>query len=70
MKALAHHFFSRLSPEHKAVVDAVVFRDLTVAAAARELRLHRTTAASRLTAALALLTEMAEEVLSASERTV
>jgi len=40
-----------------------VLRDLTVAAAARELGLSRTTAASRLTAALVLLDEMAEELL-------
>jgi DNA-directed RNA polymerase specialized sigma24 family protein len=63
MKELAHRFFLRLSDEHKAVVDAVVLRDLTVAAAARELGLSRTTAASRLTAALALLHAMADEVL-------
>jgi DNA-directed RNA polymerase specialized sigma24 family protein len=60
----------KLSPEHKAVVEAVVLRDLTVAEAARELGIRRTTAASRLTAALALLREMADEFLSASERHV
>jgi DNA-directed RNA polymerase specialized sigma24 family protein len=62
--------FHRLSPEHQAIVDAVVLRDLTVADAARELGLPRTTAQSRLTAALALLLEWAEELLSPSERHV
>ena len=70
VKEQARLFYERLSDEHKAVVDAVVFRDLTIAAAARELGLHRTTAASRLTAALALLNAMAEELFSPSERTV
>jgi DNA-directed RNA polymerase specialized sigma24 family protein len=60
--------FHRLSPEHQAIIDAVVLRDLTVADAARELGLPRTTAQSRLTAALALLLEWAEELLSPSER--
>ena len=60
--------FHRLSPQHQAVIDAVVFRDLTVVSAARELELPRTTVASRLTAALALLGEWMEELFSASER--
>ena len=60
--------FHRLSPQHQAVIDAVVFRDLTVVSAARELELPRTTVASRLTAALALLGEWMGERFSASER--
>lgn len=60
--------FYRLSPEHQAIVDAVILRDLTVADAARELGIPRTTAQSRLTAALALLLQWAEELLSPSER--
>ena len=50
------------------MIDAVVFRDLTVASAARALGLRRTTASSRLTTALALLTEWIQEIVSASER--
>ena len=68
LKEVIPVLFDRLSPEHQAVIDAVVFRDLTVASAARELGLARTTAQSRLTAALALLNEWMEELLTASER--
>ena len=68
LKEVTHPLFDRLSPEHQAMVDAVVFRDLTVTSAARELGLPRTTASSRLTAALTLLGEWMEEQLSASER--
>jgi DNA-directed RNA polymerase specialized sigma24 family protein len=68
MREQARLFFSKLSVEHRAVVDAVVLRDRLVTEAARELGLERTTAGSRLTAALALLNEMAEELLTESER--
>src|SRR5262249_41179916 len=68
VKEVARVLFDRLSAEHQAVISAVVFRDLTVASAARELGLPRTTASSRLTAALTLLGEWMEELLSASER--
>jgi DNA-directed RNA polymerase specialized sigma24 family protein len=68
LKEVARALFDRLSPEHQAEIDAVVFRDRTVAGAARELGLHRTTASSRLTAALTLLAEWMKELLSASER--
>jgi DNA-directed RNA polymerase specialized sigma24 family protein len=68
LKAVCSVLFDRLSPEHQAVIAAVVLRDLTVKSAARELGLHRTTASSRLTAALALLGTWMEEMLSPSER--
>jgi DNA-directed RNA polymerase specialized sigma24 family protein len=68
LKEVTHTLFHRLSPPHQAVIDAVVFRDLTVTDAARELGLQRTTAASRLTAALTLLGAWMEELLTASER--
>jgi DNA-directed RNA polymerase specialized sigma24 family protein len=70
LKELARVLFERLSAEHQAVIDAVVLRDLTVADAARELGLHRTTASSRLTAAMALLDEWVDELLSPSERSL
>ncbi len=69
LKELARLFFSQLSDEHQKVVDAVILRDLTVTEAAAELGLRRTTASSRLTAALTLLGAMVEE-LSPSERRV
>jgi|HubBroStandDraft_6_1064221.scaffolds.fasta_scaffold551576_2 DNA-directed RNA polymerase specialized sigma24 family protein len=68
LKDVARPLFDRLSPKHQAVIDAVVLHELTVANAACELGLRRTTAQSRLTAALALLLEWAEELLSPSER--
>ncbi len=68
LKEMVPPLFDRLSPEHKAIVGAVVLGNLTVAAAALELGLHRTTASSRLTAALTLLAEWIEELLSPSER--
>ncbi len=68
LKEVTRVLFDRLSPEHQVVIDAVVHRDLTVKGAARELGLHRTTAGSRLTAALTLLREWMEELLSPSER--
>jgi RNA polymerase sigma-70 factor (ECF subfamily) len=68
LKEITRALFDRLSPEHQAVVDAVVFRDLTVTDAARELGLNRRTASSRLTAALTLLAAWMEELLSESER--
>jgi DNA-directed RNA polymerase specialized sigma24 family protein len=68
LREVSRVVFDRLTPEHQAIVDAVVFRDRTVAGAARELGLHRTTASSRLTAALAQLAEWVEELVSASER--
>jgi DNA-directed RNA polymerase specialized sigma24 family protein len=68
LKQLARALFERLSPQHQAMIDAVVLRDVTVAGAARELGLPWATAKSRLTAALALLTEWIDEILSASER--
>ncbi len=68
LKDVTRVLFDRLSPEHKVVIDAVVLRDLTVKSAALELGLHRTTASSRLTAALVLLREWMEELLSPSER--
>jgi len=68
LKEVARALFDRLSPEHQAVIEAVVLRDRTVTDAARELGLPRTTASSRLTAALALLGEWMDELVSASER--
>jgi DNA-directed RNA polymerase specialized sigma24 family protein len=68
LKEVTRVLFDRLSPEQQAVTSAVVFRELTVTSAARELGLPRTTAASRLTAALTLLAEWMEELLSPSER--
>jgi RNA polymerase sigma-70 factor (ECF subfamily) len=68
LKEMTRVLFERLSPEHQAVIDAVVFRDLTVTSAALALGLHRTTASSRLTAALTLLGEWMEELTSESER--
>jgi RNA polymerase sigma-70 factor (ECF subfamily) len=68
LKAVCSALLDRLSAEHHAVITAVVFRDLTVANAAHELGLHRTTASSRFTAALALLGPWMEELLSPSER--
>jgi DNA-directed RNA polymerase specialized sigma24 family protein len=68
LKGIARTLFDRLAPKHQAVIDACVLRDLTVAAAARELGLSRTTAGSRFTAALALLNEWMDELISASER--
>jgi DNA-directed RNA polymerase specialized sigma24 family protein len=58
----------RLSPEHQAVSSAVVYRELTVTRAPDELGLPRSTASSRLTAALELLGTWMEESLSESER--
>jgi len=68
LKEVTRVLFDRLSRQHQAVIDAVIFRDLTIKSAARELGLPRTTVGSRLTAALALLHEWMEEMLSESER--
>jgi DNA-directed RNA polymerase specialized sigma24 family protein len=68
LKKMARGLFDRLSPQHQAIIDAVIFRDLTVGAAALEIGLREKTAASRLTAALTLLREWTDELLSASER--
>jgi DNA-directed RNA polymerase specialized sigma24 family protein len=68
LKEVTRVLFERLAPKHRAVIDAVVFRDLTINDAAHELGLPRTTATSRLTAALALLGEWMEELFTASER--
>jgi DNA-directed RNA polymerase specialized sigma24 family protein len=68
LKELVRVLLDRLSPEHQRIIDAVVLRDLTVKAAARELGLARTTAQSRLTAAMTLLREWIDELLSPSER--
>jgi DNA-directed RNA polymerase specialized sigma24 family protein len=68
LKEVARAQFERLSPEHKAVISAVVFRDLTVKSAALELGLARTTASSRLTAALTLLNGWMDEMLTESEK--
>jgi DNA-directed RNA polymerase specialized sigma24 family protein len=68
LKEVARLLFDRLSPKHQAIVDAVILRDLTVSDAARALKLGRTTAASRFTAAMSLLDEWMDELLSPSER--
>jgi DNA-directed RNA polymerase specialized sigma24 family protein len=68
LKTVCGTLYGRLSPQHQAVISAVVFRDLTVSNAALELGLPRTTVASRLTAALTLLNEWMEEMLTESER--
>jgi DNA-directed RNA polymerase specialized sigma24 family protein len=68
LKEVCATLFERLSPEHKAVISAVVFRDLTVKSAALELELARTTASSRLTAALTLLNGWMDEMLTESEK--
>ena len=70
MKKTARALFDRLSTPHQQVVAAVILRDETVAQFARDLGLDRTTAASRLTAALTLLREMAEAIFTASERSL
>lgn len=70
LRDLANTFFSKLEPDHQEIVDAVVLRDLTVADAARELGLQRTTASSRLTTAIALLITTSTEILSPSERRI
>jgi RNA polymerase sigma-70 factor (ECF subfamily) len=68
LKAVCGALLEKLSPEHRAIIDAVIYRDLTVTDAADELGLLRTTASSRLTAALELLGPWMEESLSESER--
>lgn len=68
LQEVARVLVERLSPDHQAIIDAVVLHEETVTDAARRLGLQRTTAASRLTAALALLLEMAESLLSPSDR--
>jgi DNA-directed RNA polymerase specialized sigma24 family protein len=68
LKELASLLFDRLSPKHQAIVDAVILRDLTVADAARQLKIGRTTASSRLIAAMDLLNTWMDELLSPSER--
>lgn len=70
LKKTARALFDRLSTPHQQVVAAVILRDETVAQFARDLGLDRTTAASRLTAALTLLREMAEAIFTASERSL
>jgi DNA-directed RNA polymerase specialized sigma24 family protein len=68
LKEMATTLFHLLTPEHQEAIDAVILRDLTVAAAARELNLPWSTVASRCTAALALLEEEAERLFTESER--
>jgi DNA-directed RNA polymerase specialized sigma24 family protein len=68
LREIASELFERLPPEHQAVVRAVVFEDQTIAAAARALGLAYSTASDRLTAAVADLHEMAEAMLTESER--
>ena len=64
----ARVLFERLSEPHKEVIALIVLGDLDVAEAARQMGLPRMTVSDRLTAALALLTEMAEELFTPSER--
>jgi DNA-directed RNA polymerase specialized sigma24 family protein len=68
LKEMATTLFHILSPEQKEAIDAVILRDLTVAMAARELKLPWSTVDSRCTAALALLEEEAERLFTESER--
>jgi DNA-directed RNA polymerase specialized sigma24 family protein len=70
LQAVARALWDRLSPEHQAVIDAVIINDQTVVDAARALRLPRRTLRSRLTAAVARLHEMVEAMLTESERHV
>ena len=57
-----------LAPEHLAVVDAVIFRELSHDEAAQELCLPRTTVSSRLVAARRVIAEMAVQFFSPSQR--
>jgi DNA-directed RNA polymerase specialized sigma24 family protein len=67
-KVVARKLFHALSREHQAVVDAVVFRDLTHEEAGLELGLPRSTVTTRFNAAIDRMRELAPELLSPSQR--
>lgn len=68
LKETARALFDTLSDPHKEVIGAVILRDVTVTQFALDVGIDRTTASSRLTAALTLLRETAEAIYTASER--
>jgi RNA polymerase sigma factor (sigma-70 family) len=67
-KVVARKLFHALSPAHQAVIDAVVFRDLTHEEAGVELGLPRSTVGDRFTAAIDRMRELAPDLLSPSQR--
>ena len=66
-RQVARRLFNLLSPEHRAVVDAVMLRGLSHEAAALELGLARSTVTSRVEAAEKRLVALAQ-ILPLSER--
>ena len=65
---LARRLLPALTPEHRAVVDAIYFRELSQEQAAAERGISRTTLSSRLMAARKHLAAMAALFLPESQR--
>lgn len=68
LRELGRRLLPALSEEHRAVVSAVILRELSHEEAAAELGLSRSTLTSRLIAAKRRLAEMAEVFLPSSQR--
>jgi len=68
LKETARRLFHALAPKHQAVVDAIIFRDLTHEEAGLLLGLSTETVTKRWGVALGRLRELARELLSPSQR--
>ncbi|MFT3768922.1 MAG: sigma-70 family RNA polymerase sigma factor [Minicystis sp.] len=68
LKTLVPRVLPELSPDHRAVVEAVILREQTQEAAAAELGIPRPTLASRLATALKKLDTLLAPILPTSER--
>jgi RNA polymerase sigma factor (sigma-70 family) len=68
LKEVVRTLFHALKPKHRAVVDALVFRDLSYDEAAAALDLPKSTVTTRFKAAIDKLRELAPDLLSPSQR--
>ncbi|MFT3776240.1 MAG: sigma-70 family RNA polymerase sigma factor [Minicystis sp.] len=68
VEAFRERLWPALSPEHRAVVDAIFYRELSHDEAAQELGIPRRTVTSRLMSARRVIAEMAELFFSPSQR--
>jgi DNA-directed RNA polymerase specialized sigma24 family protein len=68
LKEVARRLYGALSPEHQAVIKAVVFDDMTREEAGLALRLPKSTVISRVEAALEQLRKLAPTLLTESQR--